>query len=125
MAMQVLWSLAPRCPLVILEANFRTASQAERERFAGLPGRKVEVHCHCSPEQAKRRFAARATKRHPAHTLHILSSELLTEYDQPFAMAPTIMVHTDVMFDLQDLLQSIREHWPDLALGRPDQALRS
>ena len=35
-AMEVLWSLAPGCTQVILEANFRPRSGYERERIAAL-----------------------------------------------------------------------------------------
>src|SRR6201996_6043906 len=61
-AMDVLWSVASCCPQVILEANFRPKSQHERERFAALQGRKLEVYCHCTPEEAARRFQQRATR---------------------------------------------------------------
>ena len=41
-AMEVLWTLAPHCPAVVLEANFRTKSDYERGKVAALlgPGRK-------------------------------------------------------------------------------------
>ena len=51
-AMDVLWSLAPFCPQVVLEGNFRTKDEQERARFAALAGRKLEVNCRCSPEEA-------------------------------------------------------------------------
>ena len=114
MAIEVLWALAPRCPRVILEANFRTNDPRERERFGLLPGRKLEVHCHCSPEKAQLRFSTRAEIRHPAHTLQTLSSTLLAEFDAPFALGPVITVNTETRFDLPYLLERLREHWPDV-----------
>lgn len=45
-AMTLLWHLAGHCPAVMLEANFRSASEYERDRVAELcprPGRCWEV----------------------------------------------------------------------------------
>src|ERR1700761_3144186 len=80
-AMDVLWSVAPCCPQVILEANFRPKSQHERERFAALQGRKLEVYCHCTPEEAARRFRERAitARHHPAPSMKTISAEVLEE----------------------------------------------
>ncbi len=47
-AMEMLWSIAPGCPQVILEANFRPSSDHERAHIAALQGRKLEVYCHCT-----------------------------------------------------------------------------
>ena len=96
-AMEMLWSLAPCCPKVILEANFRPKSEHERGRLSALHGRKLEVHCHCSPEEAARRFRERATivRQHPAHTMKMLSAELLEEFDRPFGLYPVIDIDTE------------------------------
>ena len=112
-AMDLLWALAPSCPLLLLEANFRTQSEMERSRFAALPGRHLEVHCRCSAATAQRRFAARASTRHPAHTLHTLSSELFFEFERPFALCPVIQVNTEDSFDVPDLISRVRAYWPD------------
>ncbi len=50
-AMELLWSIAPTCPRVILEANFRPKSDYERQRIGVLQGRKLEVFCHCTPAE--------------------------------------------------------------------------
>src|SRR5262249_38373113 len=80
-AMELLWALAPYCPEVILEANFRPKITRERARFAALEGRKLEVYCHCSPEEVIRRFRERAMgeRDHQAHSMKTISIEMLKE----------------------------------------------
>ena len=116
-AMDLLWAIAPCCPQVILEANFRPKSHHERERFAALEGRKLEVYCHCSPEEAARRFRERATtaRHHPAHSMKTLSAELLEEFDRPVALSPVIDVDTESPVNPLDVIERIRAHWPDLS----------
>jgi predicted kinase len=113
-AMQVLWSLAPACPLVILEGNFRTKCEAERARFTSLPGRKLEIYCSCSLEEAARRFAARAETRHPVHTLRTACTALLTEFNQPFGLGPVIEIDTNSPFEIEELRGRVRAHWPEM-----------
>jgi predicted kinase len=114
-AMGVLWSLAPCCPQVILEANFRPRSQHEAERFTALEGRKLEVFCRCTPAEAARRFRARATatRHHPAHSMKTLSAELLEEFDRPVGLCPVIDVDTESPVDPLEVVKRIRERWPD------------
>jgi predicted kinase len=116
-AMDLLWSLAPCCLNVILEANFRPRSQQERGQFAALEGRKLEVYCHCTPEEAARRFRERATRsdHHPAHSMKILSAELLKEFDRPVGLCPVIDVDTERPVDPLEVVFRIRRHWPDLS----------
>lgn len=115
-AMDLLWSLAPCCPDVILEANFRPKSQHERERFTALEGRKLEIYCHCTPEEAARRFRERATtaRHHPAHSMKTISAELLEEFDRPVGLCPVTDVDTERAVDPLAVVDRIREHWPDL-----------
>jgi predicted kinase len=115
-AMEMLWSLAPCCPDVILEANFRPKSEYERGRVSALQGRKLEVYCHCSPEEAARRFRERATtaRDHPAHSMKTISAELLEEFDRPFGLCPVIDVDTEHPVDRADVIERVRRHWPDL-----------
>jgi predicted kinase len=116
-AMELLWSLAPYCPEVILEANFRPKSPRERERFAALEGRKLEVYCHCTLEEAARRFRERATRagHHAAHSMKTLSAELMEEFDRPVALSPVIDVDTERPVNPLDVVERIRAHWPDLS----------
>ena len=119
-AMDLLWSLAPGCPQVILEANFRPRSAHERERFAALQGRKLEVYCHCTLEEASRRFRERATRtdHHPAHSMKVMSVALLQEYDRPIGLCPAIDVDTEAPVNPPAVVQRIRRHWPDLPGSR-------
>jgi predicted kinase len=115
-AMEMLWSLAPCCPKVILEANFRPKSEYERGRLSALHGRKLEVYCHCTPEEAARRFRERAAtvRQHPAHSMKTISAELLEEFDRPFGLCPVIDVDTEHFVDPAEVAELIRQYWPDL-----------
>jgi predicted kinase len=119
-SMELLWSLAPECPQVILEANFRPYSEHERERIRALPGRKLEVYCHCTLQEASRRFRERATRadHHPAHSMKTMPVELLEAYDRPVGLCPVIDVDTERPVDPQKVAGYIREHWPDLSASR-------
>lgn len=113
-ALRMLWALAPSCPRVILEANFRTLDPQERARFQLLDANKLEVHCVCPYEVALLRFESRATNRHPAHTVHTLTPEIFQESQSPFALSPVIDVDTTKPFDVPCLLEQIHAHWPAL-----------
>lgn len=112
-AMQLLWDLAPRCPQLVLEANFRTQCPFERAQVAALiamPGtRLVEIFCRIPPEDAARRFADRARRgRHPAHALAEMSVEQLGAYGEPFALSEIIEVDTTIPVDTNALLYRVR-----------------
>ena len=49
-AMEVMWTLAGRCPDVMLEANFRPDSAYERGRILAMDANVIEVHCRCDRE---------------------------------------------------------------------------
>jgi predicted kinase len=117
-AMEMLWSLAPCCPKLILEANFRPKSEYERGRVSALQARKLEVYCHCTPAEAARRFRERAAKanHHPAHNMKMISAELLEEFDRPFGLCPVIDVDTEYPVDPAEVAMRIRRHWPDLTV---------
>ena len=109
-AMEALWALAPHCPRVVLEANFRTRSAYERAKVGALGGRAVEVHCRVALEEASRRFAQRAReeRHHPAHALQEISLEQLAEYAEPFGMCPVIEVNSGAPVDIRELADQIR-----------------
>jgi predicted kinase len=110
-AMDLLWALAPHCPSVMLEGNFRTQSPHERKQVALLlnrfDGNMVEIHCRIPIEEAARRFAerARTERHHPAHALQEMSVNQLREYATPFAMSPVIEVDTNGPVDIAVLAQ--------------------
>ena len=113
-ALHMLWALAPSCPRVVLEANFRTVDPHERQRFHSLRVNKLEVHCVCPFEVAVQRFSARAANRHPAHTVHALTPEIFHESKSPFGLSPVIEVDTAKPIDSPRLLDQIRTYWPGL-----------
>jgi predicted kinase len=113
-AMELLWALAPHCPRVILEANFRTRSAYEREKLSALLEKTgascIEIFCRIPLEEAARRFAerARTERHHPAHPLQEMSLERLSEYAEPFGMTPVIEVQTSGQVDVAALAERIR-----------------
>jgi predicted kinase len=115
-AMELLWSLAPHCPAVVLEANFRTRSPSEREKVAALLAQPdtqlVEVYCRIPREEASRRFfeRARLERHHPAHALAAMSPERMMEYEEPFALSPVIEVDTTHPVDIDTLVVRIGQH---------------
>jgi predicted kinase len=110
-AMELLWSLAPHCPAVVLEANFRTQSQYERDQVARLLTKSdiVEIYCRIPREEASRRFAERARqeRHHPAHVLAEMSPDRMMEYEEPFALSPVIEVDTQSPVDIEALAKQI------------------
>lgn len=109
-AMEVLWALASHTPGAVLEANFRPRSEVERSRIAALSGPVVEVHCHCRPDEAARRFAARAAApgHHRAHVWKTLPPEVLAEYDGPLGVGPVVMVDTSGPVDVDEVAHRLR-----------------
>lgn len=108
-AMEVLWTLAARCPQAVLEANFRPHSALERSRLAALDARIVEVYCRCSLQESVRRYEARAPMRHPTHVLQTLPDTLLDEYDGPVGMGPVIEIDTERSVDVETLAAHVSE----------------
>jgi hypothetical protein len=106
--MEVLFALAPHCPRVVLDANFKPHDEAQRERLAALQGAVVEVHCRCSPAEAMRRFAERAATRHAAHAMLRVTPELVAQYDQPMGIGIVIDVDTNAPVKFPALLGRVR-----------------
>lgn len=123
-AMEVLWALAPQCPAVVLEANFRTRSVDEREKVAALladgTAQIVEIYCRVPREEASRRFAERARleRHHPAHALSAMPPERMIEYEEPFALSPVIDVDTTQPVNLENLVSAVEAHWTHEKAGR-------
>lgn len=113
-AIQLLWALAPKCPRVILEANFRTREPSERARFSALDARKLEVHCWCPSDVAMKRFTDRAAGRHPAHAVKSLSKEVYEESQAPFGLGPSMQVDTTNPVDLPGILSWVHDQWSEL-----------
>lgn len=107
-AMDLLWMLAARLPRAVLEANFHPHSSLEHSRLAELDAHIVEVYCHCSSQEAARRYEARAPGRHPTHVLWEYSEEFLTEYDRPMGVGTVIDVDTGEPVDVEGVAQRVR-----------------
>lgn len=107
-AMGVLWALAARSPCAVLEANFRPHSEYERSRLTALDAHIVEVYCHCSAEEAARRYAMRAGTRHRAHVLPTVSSDFIREFDEPMGLGPVIRVSTHEPVDVALIASQVR-----------------
>jgi predicted kinase len=116
-AMAVLWAVAPNCPNVILEANFKPAGTPDREEFEQLQGRKLEIHCVCAPEICLERFSQRAGRagHHPVHPVW-LPLESFASYG-PLAVSPVIEVNTETPVAIREVVEQIGSYWPD-AQGR-------
>jgi predicted kinase len=109
-AMELMWTIARRCPEVVLEANFRPRSTQECERLMALDVVPVEVHCRCGLALAGRRYAARADLRHPAHVLRELSSAQLSEFDVPLALGPVVELDTTRPVDVDALAAEVSSY---------------
>jgi len=116
-AMEVLWALEPRCPAVVLEANFRTRSTYERAKVAALLEKAgtelVEVYCRVPGEEASRRFGerARAERHHPAHVLREMPPDRIAEYEEPFGLSTVIEVDTQKPVDIEALAKQVAAGW--------------
>ena len=109
-AMELLWRQAADCPEVVVEANFRTGSDRERSRVAGLCPFPVEVHCRVPVEVAAERFAARARRadHHPVHVMASVPEEFFAQFTEPFGLGPVVEVDTSAPVDAADVAARVR-----------------
>ena len=117
-AMRLLWSLAAWCPEAVLEANFLPRHPDTRPHLDALAATVVEVHCACPPEEAARRYAARAATAHPVHVVRELSPEVLAQYDRPLGYGPVITVDTTRPTDPPAIAAQVRQAF-EQAMTRP------
>jgi predicted kinase len=106
-AMELIWTLAAHTPAAVLEANFRPKSDYERARLAALPGPLVEVYCHCPPEVAAERYAARHARRHPTHVSSVIPAEMLAEFDEPVGLGGLVPVDTTQAVDVETVAGAV------------------
>ena len=111
-AMAVLLALAPHCPRVVLDANFKPRDANQRKRLAAIGSNIIEVYCRCDPETVSRRFAQRADTRHPAHALKRITPELIMRHDRPVGLGTVIEVDTNAPVDLAAVLQRVHDALP-------------
>jgi predicted kinase len=107
---EVLWSLAPHMPRLVLEANFHWRSEYEQQRLRALEGRIIEVYCRCSPAEVARRFAERAARpdHHPAHYGRaIAEADITRDFGRPIGVGTLIEVDTQAPYDVPALAARI------------------
>lgn len=107
-SMDLLWVLALRCPVAVLDAPFRPRSAAERTKLEGFGARLIEVHCHCPPALAIQRYNKRAPYRHPAHVLKTMTPDYLMQFEGPLNIGPLIEVDTELPVDYGLLVRCVR-----------------
>jgi predicted kinase len=114
-AMELLWRLAGDAPGCVLEANFApTMHPRQRVVLAELSsgGSLVEVHCVCPPDEAARRFEARAltSSRHRIHVEKAYSDEWRS-VEAVIGLGPVIEVDTTVPVDVRAIAREVRRAW--------------
>lgn len=109
-SMNLMWRLAACCPAVVLEANFRAASDYERHRVAQLCDRPIEVCCRVAPELALGRYKERGARpgHHEVHVARTVSSEFLAEFQEPFGLGPVVEVDTSGPVDVVHVAELVR-----------------
>lgn len=107
--MELLWDLAPTCPSVVLEANFRPHSSHEHDEIVSLGRPIVEINCQFPATVVQKRFADRAQSsgHHQAHALNALPDTLLAEYDRPVGLGQLIIVDTTEPTDIAELVSQV------------------
>ena len=110
--MELLWALAADAADLVLEANFRPRSSYEQGRLAALAASHVEVYCRCPPEEAARRYAARAAASHPVHVITSLTPQFLAEFDRPVGLGEVIPVDTTGPADIPAVAARVLELLP-------------
>lgn len=82
--------------------------------LATLPGKVVEVHCHCPAELAAQRFFSR--RRHPGHLDEVRSRpDELARFRMAAALGalqvgPVIACNTALPHDLPSVIRALEEH---------------
>lgn len=109
-AMNLLWRLAADCPSAVLEANFRSQSDYERQRVTELCQQPVEVYCRVPPDLAARRYTERGARadRHPVHVVRSITADALAQFQEPFNLGPVLEVDTTAPVDVDALAAQVQ-----------------
>jgi predicted kinase len=118
-AMTLLWRLAADCPAVVIEANFRSASEQERTRLQKLSPTPVEVYCRLAPAVAAARYNERGARadHHRVHVVRSISAAELVEFQAPFALGPVIEADTTYPIDVVPLAAAVRQALDEILPG--------
>ena len=108
-SMELLWRLAHSCPRVVLEANFRSHSDYERNQVRRLSERPVEVYCRVPLDLAVARYAERgaSTDRHRVHVARSLPASAFEEFQHPVGLGPVIEVDTTAAVDVDSVADEV------------------
>lgn len=109
---EAMWVIAVGLSEAVLEANFYPDSDPHRRAILALHPSPVEVYCACPPEEARRRYLARAKERHPVHVDVDLSLERFRTWDRPIALGPVITVDTTKPVDVEAVAQAVSRTQP-------------
>jgi len=118
-AMELLWALALDAPAVVLEANFWPGDARLEARMRRLGTVPVEVHCQCPIGECLRRYAERASSRHPVHVTgagHSATAETFARSAGPIGRGPVIGVDTTQPVDVRPVAAEV---WRLFGAGQP------
>ena len=103
---EVLLAVAAEVPAAVVDANLWPEA-APRLRALGVP--LVEVFCRCPAAEARRRFAARASRRHPGHVDRLPSPEAMAASAGPLVLGgPLLEVDTGRPADVDAVASWVR-----------------
>jgi predicted kinase len=114
-SMELLWALASDAAAIVLEANFWPDDPRTTERIRALAPAPVEVHCQCPLEECMRRYASRASGRHPVHLDGHEQRSLRENFARsarPLGLGPVITADTTEPVDVADLAIKVRQLLP-------------
>jgi predicted kinase len=111
-AMDVLWTLARRCPQVVLDSNFRPEFSVPQ--LKGLEASIVEVHCTCAPDELVQRITTRAAVRHAAHwdtewLRRFPDGQAVIDAHGPIGVGEVVVVDTTRGVDVEALAQQVSD----------------
>ncbi len=111
---QVMFALARHSPAAVLEANFYPDHAPQLQAICQRP---IQILCHCTTAEARRRHLARAPRRHPGHLDHLLvNQDKATLPWQPLGLGePLLRVDTSGPVDIPALATWVRTRpgWHD------------
>ena len=110
---EVLYAVAGKLPAAVLDANF---GREAGPRLRAVGAELIEVFCRCPAAEIERRFAARASTRHPGHVDHLIGPEMkaaLARGIEPLRLGgPVLEVDTSRPVDLGEVVSWVRARLP-------------
>ena len=118
---EVLYAVAGELSAAVVDANLGPEAGP---RLCAVHADLVEVFCRCPADEVERRFAARASARHPGHVDHLTGPEMkeaLARGIEPLRLGgPVLEVDTSQPVDTAEVARWVRASVPEggLALTR-------